>query len=154
MSRLWLSTRRRAAHEAGTAVVELALVLPILLALVFGLLDLGRAYNYWLDSTHLANEGARLAAVGKSPAGVLNDASTPELKNGTGSVIQKATLVCTTKPGPGSTNPTPDVGDEVTVTVTSKYRFIPLPGPIKKLADATITGSATMRLETTPPAGC
>jgi Flp pilus assembly protein TadG len=134
-------------------MVELALALPFLIALVFGILDVGRAYNYWLDSTHLANEAARMAAVGQPIGNVLNDASTPELRNGGGSVVSKAALTCTASLASGSTNLSPDTGDQVKVTVTSTYRFLPLP-LIGAIGDKTITGSATMRLETKPPSGC
>jgi Flp pilus assembly protein TadG len=46
-------------NEAGAALVEFVLVLPLLLVLLLGMLDLGKAFNYWIDETHLAHEGAR-----------------------------------------------------------------------------------------------
>src|SRR6266508_4262112 len=54
--------------ERGAAMIEFALVLPLLLTLVLGLVDFGRAINYWINETHLATSGARLAAVNKDPA--------------------------------------------------------------------------------------
>jgi Flp pilus assembly protein TadG len=79
-----LSPARRSGHgsESGQATVELAIVLPILVLLLVAMVDLGRAYNYWIDATHLANEGARLAAVGKSPCSALDNASANDLKSG------------------------------------------------------------------------
>ena len=56
---------RRRAGEAGTAVVEFALIVPLLLLIVFGILDFGRALNYLNDSTQLARAGARWAIVNK-----------------------------------------------------------------------------------------
>jgi Flp pilus assembly protein TadG len=53
--------------ESGAVLVEFVLVLPLLLVLLFGMLDFGKAFNYWIDETHLANEGARFAAVNKNP---------------------------------------------------------------------------------------
>ena len=41
-------------REEGTALVEFALVLPVLLLLLLGVLDFGKAYNYWIDTTHLS----------------------------------------------------------------------------------------------------
>jgi Flp pilus assembly protein TadG len=55
--------------ERGTAVVEFALVAPILFLLVFGILDFGRALNYYNDLTQLAGQGARAAAVNRNPDG-------------------------------------------------------------------------------------
>ena len=58
---------RAVRNEDGAALVEFVLVLPLLLLLLIGMLDLGKAFNYWIDETHLANEGARYAAVNKNP---------------------------------------------------------------------------------------
>jgi Flp pilus assembly protein TadG len=54
--------------EDGQAMVELALALPILLIVIFGIVDFGRAINYWNDENSLANVGARIAAVGSIPS--------------------------------------------------------------------------------------
>jgi Flp pilus assembly protein TadG len=54
--------------DSGSAAVEFALVLPILLLLVVGMLDFGVTYNHWISLTDLAHEGARLAAVGPATA--------------------------------------------------------------------------------------
>src|ERR671924_2194372 len=56
-------------EDRGTSVTEFALVLPLLLVLILGMIDFGKAINYWIDQTHLANEGARLAVVNKNPGG-------------------------------------------------------------------------------------
>ena len=42
------------------------LVLPLLLV-SFRVLDFVAFFNYWIDATHLANEGARFAAVNNNP---------------------------------------------------------------------------------------
>src|SRR6266705_2605869 len=57
----------RLRDQRGTALVELALVMPILLVLLLGMLDFGKAFNEWMNQTHLASEGARLAAVNYCP---------------------------------------------------------------------------------------
>ncbi|MDR5658932.1 pilus assembly protein [Serpentinicella sp. ANB-PHB4] len=51
-------------NNEGQALVELALVLPILLLLVFGIIEFGRVFGTYLMVTHSAREGARAAAVG------------------------------------------------------------------------------------------
>src|SRR2546421_1765158 len=53
--------------ERGTSLTEMALVLPVLLLLILGMIDFGKAVNYWIDQTHLANEGARMAMVNNNP---------------------------------------------------------------------------------------
>jgi Flp pilus assembly protein TadG len=46
--------------------VEFALLLPVLLFLVFGIIDFGRALNAQITLTQAAREGARMAALGES----------------------------------------------------------------------------------------
>lgn len=47
----------------GAAAVEFALVLPLLLMLVFGIVDFGRLFFAQVSVTQAAREGARLAAL-------------------------------------------------------------------------------------------
>ena len=48
--------------ERGTALVEFALVLPLVLMLAFGVVTAGLTYNHKIDLTHAAREGARYGA--------------------------------------------------------------------------------------------
>ena len=57
-------------------MVEFALVGPILMALLFGVIEFSWTFNQVLDVRHGAREGARLAAVNFSPTGVVGDAQT------------------------------------------------------------------------------
>ncbi|TMF53823.1 MAG: hypothetical protein E6I22_09950 [Chloroflexi bacterium] len=54
-------TRCPVRRRAGQSLVEMALVLPVLAFLTFGLLDFGRAYYYQVSITNAAREGARTA---------------------------------------------------------------------------------------------
>ncbi len=51
--------------ERGASLVEFALVIPILLTLVMGIIEFGWLFNGWITITGAAREGARLAVVGK-----------------------------------------------------------------------------------------
>jgi Flp pilus assembly protein TadG len=144
--------------EAGVSLVEFALVLPLLLVLLLGVLDFGRAFNYWIDQTHLANEGARWAVVNKNPgAGTLQEyirqqGTTPELRNGGTSSVPGPLQVCISFP-----NGTAQVGDPVLVTVSSTFNWLPFLGQRSGIAQTTLTASSTMRLEAVPTvysAGC
>ena len=53
----------RGSGERGSAAVEFALLLPVLLLIVFGIIDFGRALNAQETLTQAAREGARLAAL-------------------------------------------------------------------------------------------
>jgi Flp pilus assembly protein TadG len=62
------AARNLAAEEQGGALLEFALVLPILLAVVFGIAQFGLAFNSANDETHIANEVARYAVVNEDPS--------------------------------------------------------------------------------------
>lgn len=54
-----MSAPPRRNRERGAAAVEFALILPILIMLVFGVVEFGRAYNAKVTLTHAAREGVR-----------------------------------------------------------------------------------------------
>jgi Flp pilus assembly protein TadG len=147
--------RSRRHRESGVALVEFALVLPLLLLVILGIFDFGRAFNYFNDMQQMANEGARFAVVNQRPGGgsslqddIRQQASTAELLNGSTSVTQPA-KVCISFPN-GTT-----VGSPVTATVSAKYNWMPFLG--LSITTTTISASATMRLERVPSvysAGC
>lgn len=50
----------------GQALVETALVLPVLLTMMLGIFGLGRVFNAQLVLTNASREGARLGALGQT----------------------------------------------------------------------------------------
>jgi Flp pilus assembly pilin Flp len=54
----------RSRGEGGAAAVEFALLLPLLVALLFGFIQFGIAFNDRIQATNAAREAARLAVVG------------------------------------------------------------------------------------------
>jgi Flp pilus assembly protein TadG len=58
-NRIWRRRGRR-----GQALVEFALILPLLMLVLFGIVEFGRAWNAKQVLTDAAREGARLAVVG------------------------------------------------------------------------------------------
>ncbi len=59
--------RRRHAvqRQAGQALAEFAMVLPVLVLLIFGLVDTSRLYQSWVTMQHAAREGARYGVTGR-----------------------------------------------------------------------------------------
>ena len=49
--------------------MEFALIAPLLFLLLFGIIDFGRALDYYNQVTQLAGQGARAAAVNRNPDG-------------------------------------------------------------------------------------
>lgn len=61
----WFSARGRAIREEGQAVVEIALVMPLLLLLLTAILQFGSMYNTYESLTDAARTGARELALGR-----------------------------------------------------------------------------------------
>lgn len=58
----------RDARERGATLVEMAIVLPLLLLLVLGLMELGLAFKSYLSVSAAARDGSRMTAVMGSSA--------------------------------------------------------------------------------------
>ena len=63
MSRFFSIARRFRRNERGQALVEFALVVPLLLIMVMAIIDFGRAWNLHQTITDAAREGARQAVI-------------------------------------------------------------------------------------------
>lgn len=129
--------RWRGPRDHGAVVVETALMLPILLLLLFGIIEFGRLYNAQISLTHAAREGVREyvitgdAAQGSSTA----IAAVPNL--GASDLTVALSTTC---------DPEDDavVGTAITMTVTYTdfVGFIPLWGDLN---DIDLVGTGTMR---------
>ncbi|MGN7199268.1 TadE/TadG family type IV pilus assembly protein [Arthrobacter sp. SAFR-044] len=56
--------------EKGAVAVEMAIVLPLLLLILLGIIEFGRAYNVQVSLTQAAREGARYAAIHHADPGL------------------------------------------------------------------------------------
>ena len=56
---------RRPNLERGAVAVEFALLLPLLLLILFAIIELGHAYNVQISVTHASREAARTMAITK-----------------------------------------------------------------------------------------
>jgi hypothetical protein len=148
---------RKREREAGQALVEFALIVPLFMMIVVGLIQFGVALNFWFDLQRLANQGARSAAVNCGIAS--NQCGSTTLENYLG--LRKAgnpdgqvlsagndptVEVCYVPPSPQPPGWQPEAGDAVRVMLTERYRLQAIVG----LAKIDLTAKATMRLEQTP----
>jgi hypothetical protein len=133
--------------EDGQALTELALVLPILLIVLVGIVELGHAVNTWNNDTDTANVAARYAIVGNLPS----YGPCPNEATFAAFIQCEAEHDGVPKPITSCVSiEKAEVGAPVEVKVYSKYKWL---GYLKfSPAEAEVTGSATMRLETVPPA--
>lgn len=89
--------QRRVRGDEGAAAVELALVLPLLLLLVFGIIEFGRVFNASIEMSGGAREGARAIVVGRSLTEASNIAlaAAPTACGGGGCGVTTVNAPCT-----------------------------------------------------------
>lgn len=122
--------RLRCGDDRGQAAVEFAIVLPLVVVLVLGILHVALVVRDQIAVELAAREGARAAAVSAAPAAAASGAA------------QAAT---TLRPLRVSTRVT---GSQVTVIVAHRSRSsLPIIGPL--IGDVDLDASVTMRRE--PP---
>jgi len=136
-------------EPSGQNLVEFALVVVMLLLMVVGVCEFGRAWNLYQIMANAAREGARLASL---PAGfTTSSAVTTRVQNylQTGNVdTTKATVTI------GGAGVDGGTGTQVSVTVTYPFHFLYV-GPVIRMinpgatagADITITAQSVMSNE-------
>ena len=145
------TTWRRLAGERGTALLETALTVPLLLLVSVGIFEFGRAYQTWQVLTNAAREGARVAVMpgsvpGAAEARVRQYLQTGQLPNGAAATVVVNPLALVSI-GVGTATAT-------VVTVNYPFPFIVLQ-PVARLlvsgstlgAPVILTASAEMRNE-------
>ncbi len=133
--------------ERGAALLEMAIVVPVLLFVVAGIAESGLLFRNYEVAVNAAREGARLAVL---PGAETNDYATTRFRVNT--YLTEAKLT-------GPDDPTPptitiaaegiSIGTGVTaggvrVTVTNQYHCLLL-GPIVGLFNGTFTDAITYR---------
>ena len=129
-------------RDDGVAMTEFALIVPVFLLVVAGMLGFGRALFYWIDANHLANETARWAVVDRNPYAPTT--LQQSARNSGGTVEFTNASVCITFP-----DGTQAVGHPLKVQVKKPFTFV----PILNIGTINIAGAATLRIErvTTSP---
>jgi Flp pilus assembly protein TadG len=99
--------RRWKRSEDGAAAVEFALLVPVLLLLLFGIIDFARAFNAQVTVTHAAREGVRVQALG----GTVAEATTAAQTAATPLTVTVTTAACT-------------AGQPTSVTATTTFNYV------------------------------
>lgn len=123
-------------REDGSAAVEFAFVLPILLMILLGIMEFGIILYRQEVLTNASREGARFGIIIGSPRpspGQIQDVVSTYLSSA-GLTAGDADIDVTGAQG--------DSGDDLTVAVTYTYTFIALPNFVSDLA-GTLDLSAT-----------
>ena len=146
-----VSFGRRVGRERGSAILEVALTLPLVLLVSVAIFEFGRAFQTWQVLTNAAREGARVAVLPGDDAGQAEQRVRDYMQAGQLQDFDAAGVVV--DPG-GSIEMGAGTASASVVTVTYPFTFIVL-NPIAQLvvggsdlgAPITITASAAMRNE-------
>jgi len=106
-----MTASTRKTSDRGAVAVEFALVLPLLLILIFGIIDFGRMLNAKITLTEAAREGARATAL------VGRDAGADRARTA-------ADGFAINDPDVQSCPPSAGQDDDAVVTVTYDFQFI------------------------------
>jgi Flp pilus assembly protein TadG len=98
--------------ERGQSMTELAMILPLLLILIFGIIQLGLAFNNYLAVTDAIRAGARKATVSRLSSDPAGDCVTAARNAGADLQQSKFTVTCASTWQPGAD-----------VTVTGSYPY-------------------------------
>lgn len=145
--------------QHGQALIEFALVAPLLLLILFAIFDVASALNDLNDETNLANVAARYASVAPANAPACSCSNTNWCSGGVavdlyGYVACEAQTdsgslangigVCVSDLGPGTSYA---AGDAVKVTVYYPYNFLNFISGVVGKQSITLSSSATMMME-------
>jgi Flp pilus assembly protein TadG len=135
---------QRCRSDRGVALVEFGLVLPLVVLLLFGIIDFGWTFGQYLDVRQGAREASRLAAVNyRTTQGVSGSTQSAEIVAELCSRLanpEESVIVIHLPAGRA-------VGETVTVEVTQSVDS--LTGFLDFALPSTLTSSATTRLERT-----
>jgi TadE-like protein len=137
----------RQRRRAGTSTVEMALVLPLLLILVFAIGEFGVAFTQWQTLTNAAREGARVGVVFRG-AGCNAGTVSAEIQAAVDDYVAASGL----RTGDVSLTPAPTgvcggTGTPLTVNATVPYQFQMLPGLAGLEPEITLGATSVMRNE-------
>jgi Flp pilus assembly protein TadG len=128
--------------ERGQSLVELGLLLPMLILILSGALDLARVYDSYLSITNASREGARYGAAHPTDNSGITDAVNRELTS-TGISVPAPSVSCWTYTGNTSIDcSTAQPGDRIKVSVSYQFNFVTF--FILGLSSLNISDSTTM----------
>jgi Flp pilus assembly protein TadG len=143
-----VSANRRG--ERGQALAEFALVLPLLLVLIAGIIEFGRAWNIKQAVTDAAREGARYAVVVDGVTDTQDEVKAKIEQRLALASIESSTVTFSSADCPTASDCWRDTGKQMTVNVATVYRmgFVgALMHWVGGSPDVTISTTATMRNE-------
>lgn len=112
----------RVQEENGAAAVEFALVVPILIVLLLGIIEFGLAFSAQLQVTNAAREAARVMAIQNSTSAASSAALAAAPSLNPAMTASEVAYGITTSAGAAASSCS--AGGTVTVTIRYPYRFL------------------------------
>ena len=130
--------RLRNRTQRGSTILELTFVMPVLIVILFAIVEFGIAFQRWQVVTNAAREGARAAVVrtGTCNAGIVDDVVT--------NYVSVAGMSAVTI---DHSDPCVAPGEFVSVEVQHDFSFPVLAGLVPGLDAIPLRGRAVMRKE-------
>ena len=140
---------KRLRLQAGSNLVEFALVLPLLLVLVFGIVDFGLALFDKAVITNAAREGARAGMVYREPRMTDAEIRTVVQNYAAAHLVTFGTPSLTINPvwNDVDGNGARSSGDTLTVSVNYPYNYLVMSKLIPTLGSLNLTSTSVMRFE-------
>lgn len=133
-------------HQKGQALVEFALVTPLLLLLVFGIIEFGMLWKSQQVLTDAAREGARSAVIANDDVDTDSVHSIIESALDRGGVSLATSTITLEPADPKASSVT--TGTRVTVSIEHTYDFLVFDHLVEWAAgDVTLRTSSIMRKE-------
>lgn len=134
------------ASERGAAAVEFALIVPVLIVMIFGMVDMGMAINAQAIVGNAAREGARAASFNGANVTATTTVVTSATKNLIGTAAT-TTITCQAIGTATTINcSTASPGDSVVVQVNYTYKWL-TPGVLGLPGQSPIAATSQMRIE-------
>ena len=135
--------RRRLRRQAGTSIVEMAIVLPLLFTLTFAIGEFGLMYTNLQQLTNATREGARVGVVFRTPC---NQAAVETLITNTINAYAANTGI-TNPITTNITNACAGTNTQLTVSTSVNHDFIALGALLSWGPNAPLRATSVMRNE-------
>ncbi|MCH7600890.1 MAG: pilus assembly protein [Myxococcales bacterium] len=144
MVKLIDKSARKRRSKVGTTIVEATIVFPLMLMLIFGILEFGISFTRWNSLTNAVREGARVGVVFRTPCDIgtirtLVETTVADFADSSG--IDPASITTDVTGACGGT------GSQLTVTSTVPYTYVAVAGLAGFAPSTNLSARTVMRNE-------
>lgn len=147
----WHLVEMGAGAQRGQGLLELALMTPILLLLIGGIVEAGLAFNTYIQLANASREGARVGALSPADTSGIDQATRRELPPSIAGGVT-VTVACAAAASSTYANCvsvySPSSGDKLQVMVSYNYTpLLPLINGITTIAAITMSSQTVMQVQ-------